>query len=170
MSYTSTFTDSTTFTISHARHIAAKIATDLTRIQRIYGGIFDPTIADYEAEAITFMQHGFLGYVWYGFNRNGLWVEPTLKYTSKEVYGDAIDDSPGKIRPGADVSGARFTSFLSYNHSWWNLTPDQRSAIEASLPFRRVAGTESSVYGYLSNDKTYSAGGRTLDRHAVRSF
>ena len=37
MSYSYTLTETTTFTVTHARHMAAKVATDLKRMQRLYG-------------------------------------------------------------------------------------------------------------------------------------
>ena len=46
MSYSYTVTESTTFTVTHARHIAAKVATDLKRLQRFYGKPSDSAIAD----------------------------------------------------------------------------------------------------------------------------
>jgi len=44
--------DSVSFTVTHARHMAAKVATDLKRMQRLYGAPSDPSIADYEGELI----------------------------------------------------------------------------------------------------------------------
>lgn len=99
-----TYTESTTFTITHARHIAAKIATDLKRIQRLYGRPSDREIADYESEAIAMMKAGYLSSVTYGFKRDGSWIEPTLKYAARDLAGGAAnDEDPGKIRPGKDV-------------------------------------------------------------------
>ena len=113
MSYSVAVTESTTFTVTHARHMAAKVATDLKRIQRLYDRPSDSAIADYEAEAIELMKAGYLDYVWYGFKRNGYWIEPTLKYTSQDLYSGSADDDPGKIRPGADITGASFYSYLA---------------------------------------------------------
>jgi hypothetical protein len=162
------YTESTTFTITHARHMAAKIATDLKRIQRLYGRPCDEDIADYEAEAAAMMKAGYLSY---GFKRNGSWIEPTLKYTARDLAGGAAnDDDPGKIRPGKDVSGASFTSFMSYTDAYFNLSQADRDAFKGGLPFQRVTGTEPPVEGYLASDRTYSAGGRALDRASVRSY
>lgn len=164
------YTESTTFTVTHARHMAAKIATDLKRIQRLYGKPSDQDIADYEAEAVALMKAGYLSSVTYGFKRGGLWIEPTLKYSSRDlVGGTANDDDPGKIRPGKDVSGALFTSFLSYTDAYFNLPQTDRDAFKDGLPFQRTSGTEPPVNGYLASDRTYSAGGRALDRSSVRS-
>lgn len=165
------YTESATFTITHARHMAAKVATDLKRIQRFYGAPSDQDIADYEAEAVALMKAGYLLSVTYGFKRNGYWIEPTLKYTARDLAGGAAnDDDPGKIRPGKDVSGASFTSFLCHTNTYLALSQADRDAFKQGLPFQRGTGTEPPVNGYLSSDRTYSAGGRSLDRSSVRSY
>ena len=87
MSYSYTVTDTTTFTRTHARHIAAKIATDLKRMQRFYGEPSNSQIADYESEAVEFLKEGLLDTVTYGFRLNGNWIEPTLFYTARDLAG-----------------------------------------------------------------------------------
>lgn len=171
MSYSFAVTESLTFTVTHARHMAAKVATDLVRMQRFYGFPSDAGIDAYETEVIALLKAGYLGRVWYGFKRDGSCIEPTIKYTARDLYnGSAADDDPGKIRPGADVSGASFYSFLTYSAAWDNLTARERDAFEKSLPFYRSNGTEPPVYGYLLPDRIYSSGGRALDRASVRSY
>ena len=170
MTYSFTVSESTTFTVTHARHMAAKVATDLKRLQRLYGSPSDSKIADYEAEAIALMKAGYLDYVWYGFKRNGRWIDPTLKYTAQDLYSGSVDDDPGKIRPRADISGATFDSFLTYSNAWNALTSNERESFKRGLPHYRVSADEPSVDGYLSSDRTYSSGGRSLERATVRSF
>lgn len=170
MSYSITVSESATFTVTHARHMAAKVATDLKRLQRFYGSPSDTRIADYETEAIALMKAGYLNYVWYGFKRNNLWIEPTLKYTAQDLYSGSVDDDPGKIRPGADVSGASFSSYLTYSAKWHALSTAEQDAYERGLPYIRTGAAEPAVNGYLANDKTYSSGGRALERAMVRSF
>lgn len=170
MSYSLTVSESTTFSVTHARHMAAKVATDLKRIQRLYGSPSDGRIANYEAEAIAMMKAGYLNYVWYGFKRNGLWIEPTLKYTAQDLYIGSVDDDPGKIWPGADISGASFYSYMTYSAKWHELTIAERNAFELGLPYIRTGAAEPTVNGYLSTDKMYSSGGRSLERATVRSF
>jgi hypothetical protein len=165
------YTESATFTITHARHMAAKIATDLKRIQRLYGRPTDQTIADYEVEAVAMMKAGYLSSVTYGFKRDGSWIEPTLKYTARDLAnGTGNDDDPGKIRPGKDISGASFTSFLAYSDAYFALPQSDRNSFDGGLPFQRTTGTEPPVSGYFASDHTYSAGGRALDRSCVRSY
>ena len=81
---------------------------------RLYIGI-----AEYEAEIIEFLKAGYLGTVTYGFRRDGNWIEPTLRYTARDLAGGAAnDDDPGRVRPGANTIGATFYSYLTYSSSW----------------------------------------------------
>lgn len=166
-----TLSATTTFTVTHARHMAAKVVTDLKRMQRLYGSPPDTLIDAFEAEATALIKAGYLGEVTYGFQRAGQWIEPTLRYTARDLAGmTASDDDPGRVRPGADVSGAHFASFLTYTTTWSNLTALQQEAFDATVPVSRTSGSEPAVDGYLSRDRTYSAGGHALDRATVRSW
>ncbi|MCK1541819.1 hypothetical protein IVB12_07450 [Bradyrhizobium sp. 179] len=171
MSYSYSFTESATFTVTHARHMAAKVATDLKRMQRFYGSPSDKSIAEFEAEATELIKAGYLGTVTYGFQKDGKWIEPTLRYTARDLAGaSANDDHPGRIRHNADVSGATFKSYLTYSAAWHQLTQTQRDLFEATLPISRSGAAEPGVSGYLASDRIYSSGGRALDRATVRSF
>lgn len=171
MSYSYSYTESSAFTVTHAKHMAAKVATDLKRMQRFYGSPSDAKIAEFEAEATEMLKAGYLETVTYGFKRDGNWVEPTLRYTARDLAGAAAnDDDPGRVRPGANVSGASFYSYMTYTSAWFQLGETGRTAFERGLPFSRSGAPEPGVTGYLSNDRTYSTGGRALDRATVRSF
>ncbi len=166
---TSTFTSTTTFTVTHAKYMAAKVATDLKRLQRLYGGPTDAAIAIYEQEVVELLKGGYLGTVTYGYRRNGNWIEPTLRYTAETLLNSATDDDPGRIRPGADTTNATFYSYLTYSSKWDALTGSERQAVQAQLPFVRTGAPEPGVTGYFSTDLSYSAGGRALARASVRS-
>lgn len=172
MSSAFSFTESSTFTVTHARHMAAKVATDLKRLQRLYpGGPTNTRITQFEAEATALIKAGYLESVSYGFQRDGKWIEPTLQYTARDLMGGSVDDNdPGRVRPGADVSGATFKSFLCYSSSWFRLSQAEQDEFEAGLPFSRSDAPQPGVSGYLSEDKIYSAGGRALQRATVRSY
>lgn len=171
MSYSYTTTETKTFTLTHARHLAAKVATDLKRLQRFYGGLSDLRIEQFEGEATELLRLGYLESVTYGFKRNEKWIVPTLRYTAKELADGGGDDDPGRIPPGANVVGAAFSSFLTYTPAWFALTAQQRETIEENLPLQRTVGAEPNVEGgYFADDKTYSSGGRSLGRASVRSY
>lgn len=171
MSTSYTLTESATFTVTHARHMAAKVAADLKRMQRFYGAPSDADIARYEAEVIELLKGGYLRTVAYGYRRGELFVEPTLRYTARDLAGaTASDDDPGRLRPGANIAGATFYSYLTYSVTWDALPASTRAALKAQLPVQRTGAAEPGVNGYYADDKTYSSGGRALARASVRSY
>ena len=171
MSSSYSYTESTTFTVTHARHMAAKVATDLKRMQRFYGKPSDEKIAEFEAEVVELLKAGYLGAVSYGFKRDGQWIEPTLRYTAQDLMGgSANDDDPGKLRASANVEGASFYSYLTYSAAWDALGAEAKDKFKKGLPFYRGGADEPSVNGYMVDDRTYSSGGRALNRASVRSY
>lgn len=169
--YSYTYNETQTFTITHARHLAAKIATDLKRMQRFYGEPGDSQINDYETEIIELLKNGYLRKVSYGFMKEGNFIEPTLNYTAQELRQfNSVDDDPGKVRPGANIDGASFYSFLTYSDAWFNLSLEERNRFKNSLPFNRSTASEPGINGYLHQDRTYSSGGKSLSRSTVKSF
>ena len=158
-SYSFSVAESQTFTVTHARHMAAKVATDLKRVQRFYG-----------AELIVMLKAGYLGEVTYGFKRGNDFIEPTLRYTAGDLVGAGSDDDPGKVRPGKDVTGASFSSYMTYSSKYYSDAAAERESALKDLPFKREGAPTPGVSGYLENDKTYSAGGRALNRASVRSY
>jgi hypothetical protein len=94
-----------------------------------------------------------------------------LRYTAQDLAGaSANDDDPGRVRHGADITNARFYSYLAYSPSSDRLTSDQQTAFKRTLPFFRGGAPEPAVNGYLSPDRVYSAGGHALNRDSVRSW
>ncbi|NML17055.1 HORMA-1 domain-containing protein [Azohydromonas caseinilytica] len=172
MSYSFTATEAATFTVVHARHLAAKVKTDLKRMQRLYDKPSDADIDSYESEVVELLRCGYLGTVMYGFKRNDQWIEPTLRYTAQDLAAgvDAADDDPGKVRPGADVAGASFYSYLTYSAKWDSLNSQQQADFKESLAVQRTGAQAPNVNGYFVTDRTYSSGGRSLGRDSVRSY
>lgn len=165
-SYSGSF--ESTFTITHAKKLAAKVATDLKRIQRYHGAPSDAKIRDFEEEAVQLLKAGYLEEVTYGFKRNGKWIKPTFVYKAVDLFGsDAADDTPGKVHPYADTSGSHFGSFLTYTSKWSGLTADEKAEFESTIPIKRTTSSKPLYDGYLRQDKTYSAGGKKIDRFTL---
>lgn len=170
MSSSFTRSTTTTFTLTHAKKLASKVATDLKRIQRFYGSPSDSMIADYEEEITAYLKEDYLEIATYGFKRNGKWIEPTLEYAAEELRGRSVsDDNPGKVRPGADISGAIFGSYFMHSQSWFSLSQSEKEDFASDLPINRVTGSKPGIEGHFTSDKTYSAGDRALNRKSVRS-
>ena len=168
---TQTFTGVRTFTLTDAKYIASKVATDLKRIQRFYGFPSNNQIDDFETELAIYLKYGFLDSVTYGFQKNDQWIEPMVKYNAQELSGYASkDDDPGLIKPNADISGAKFCSFLTYSTAWWLTTNSEQNEFKKLLPINRTTGSEPGFNGYLSRDLTYSSGGQSLNRSSLKSY
>lgn len=171
MSYSFTNSESQTFTATHAKHLASKVATDLKRMQRFYNHPSDSSIASYETEIIELLKKGYLGTVTYGFKKDDKWIEPALRYTAKDLSSmTTSDDDPGRVSPGANITGASFYSYLTYSTAWDKLTTEERDAFKKDLPFQRGGADEPGIDGYLSSDKTYSSGGKSLERSIVKKY
>ena len=166
-----TYSYSQTFTITNARYLASKIAADLKRMQRFYRYPNARDIKEYEEEITELLRHGYLRKVTYGFKREGKHIEPTLVYTAQELLTEfSTDDDPGRVRPGADTTGASFYTYLIYSEKWHSLSLEEQESFQESIPVRRTGADEPAIAGYLANDKTYSSGGRAVGRSSVRSF
>lgn len=170
MSSSFTVSSSSTFTVTHARHLAAKVKTDLKRMQRFYNSPSDVMLDKYETELTELIRNGYLSSVIFGYKRDGQFIEPTLKYTAQELSGAGADDDPGKVKPGADIQGASFSSYLTYSAKWHALTLDEQNRFEATLPFQRNSVPEPTSAGYYVSDNNYSSGGRALGRQSMRSY
>ena len=170
---TSSFTisETTTFTLTHAKHMASKFAADLKRLQRFYGFPDDNAIVNYETEAIELLRYGYFGTLTVGFKRDNTWIEPTLRYTARDLAGAvANDDDPGRVKPGANILGASFYNYLTYSNAWDALSSAAKEAFKKRMPFNREGAPEPTINGYLVDDRIYSSGGRALNRACVRSY
>lgn len=165
-----TITQSQTFTLTHARHMAAKVSTDLRRLRSFYGVPTEAEITRWEAEIIEFLKTGYLGTLTIGFRRHDQWIEPTLRYTARDLAGgSANDDDPGGIPPRANIDGAHLYNYLTYSSAWHTAQPAEKEAFRQRLPFQRADAAEPTISGTLVPDRTYSAGGHALGRAVVRS-
>lgn len=162
---TYTVTESKTVAVTEAFHLAAKIATDLMRMQRFYGKPADRDVEDYQKEAIALLAGDYLDQIVYGFlPSHSLAWRLALKYRAREGGLLVPDDDPGKVRPGADINGCHFASFLMGNHRWMKLSLGEREQVyrQAGVSFRREEGEEPSAE--WKYDKTYSADCRGIIR------
>jgi hypothetical protein len=165
VSYTRSETES--FSLSNAKYVASKVATDLRQLQRFYGKPSDTEISDYALEAAVLAYRGYVQKVIYGFKRGTYWIL-TLEYTA--VNGTlTADDRAGGVYRHADISGAVFHSYLIRTSAWWNLSPAERDGINESLPITRTSGTAPGYTGgYHTVDRTYSAHGTGFTRSSYR--
>ena len=172
MSYSYTVTDTATFT-RDTRQAYCRRRSPLTSSGCRGSTVSRRTIGStpLKQRPLSSSRKGLLDTVAYGFRKNGYWIEPTVIYTARDLMDiTANDDDPGRVRPGVQISGASFHSYLTYNSAWNQLTWKQQEEFARRLPFPRTVGVEPGINGYWSRDLTYSAGGRALDRASLRSY
>lgn len=141
---------------THARYVAGKVAADLRQMQQAYGLPSDDQIEKLATELTELLAGGYVDEVSYGFKRNGA-VVVALKYTADMSGNLNTDDRSGRVPRGRDVSGAFWYSFLTFSGKWHSLPDGERKAVERELPFIRTAGREP--VGLWSYDKTFSSAG-----------
>ncbi|MGW4830801.1 HORMA-1 domain-containing protein [Amycolatopsis japonica] len=158
MSTPLTFTSS--FTITNARYIGAKIGADLRQLRSMYGKPVDVYKIDKLAEeAALLLKAGYLGIADYGFRDQGTnnWK---LRLRYRATAGrQLLDDPPGRLPRSADVAKLPFHSYMSYSDTFNALSIADQTAFKAGLPVQRTAGTEPGVglgnstpgHGYSSN-------------------
>ena len=95
MSYSFTATETKTFTLTHAKHLAAKVSADLKRLQRLYGHITDERIAEFEGEVTELLRQGYLGTVTCTASAQRHVDRAHLRYTAADLAGSGADDIPG---------------------------------------------------------------------------
>jgi hypothetical protein len=159
-------TNTSTFTITNAQYLASKIAADLRQMKSFYGQPSENDIDKYVQELVILLKGGYIASVDYGFRKNGLWVL-AVSYTVNSVTGQLVDDHPGRVPVGKDISSATWGSFLRYAARFYELTADQRGSLESSLPFQRGGSSDPQNGLYGQNDKTYSSGGQQLNRKII---
>ncbi len=170
MSTTFTTSATTTFTVTHARYLVSKIAADLLQMQHFYGHSGHPTDAEIEqyiAEAVVMLLRGHLKDVTYGFRKSGEWIV-AVKYDAR-MSGGLPDDRSGRVRPGVDISGASWGSFMNYTEKYHRLTSSELEELQKLLPFSRANASEPRA-NIRTADKSYSSGGVSLQREMLTSI
>ena len=165
---TSTFTTTTTFTRTHAKHLAAKVIADLYQCSMLYERPCDADIERYETELIELLAHEYVASYEFGFKHDGKRLL-TWHYTVGADGGLHGDSDAGGIYAKGKVADASYFNFLTPSSKWNNLTGAQQSDFESGLPFQRTPGSAPvDGNGYWQVDHGYSAGGVRVARRTFR--
>ena len=89
MSYSYTYTEATTFTVTHAGTWRRKSPPTSSACSASTARPATPTSRTTRPRSIELLKAGYLGTVTYGFRRDGNWIEPTLRYTARDLAGAA---------------------------------------------------------------------------------
>lgn len=166
-----TGTRTAAFTITEARYIAAKVATDLRLLHNLYGAPALAWIDDYAEEAALLLRDGYLGTVSYGFRDPATndW-KLRLRYTAT-VGGQLVDSRPGMLSADAAVANCTFYSFLSYSPKFLNLGSADQANVKANLPVSRSPAEEPTTgSGNITSGNGYSRNGLGVSRDVFTAY
>lgn len=166
----STFTTTTTFTRTHAKHLAAKVVSDLYQCHLLYDHPDLDDIENYEGELIEMLASEYVETYEFGFEKNDKRVL-SLRYTVGADGGLHGDSNAGGVyaKASAVVAGATYFNFMTYSTKWTKLSAAQRASFKSGLPIQRTSGSlPGDGDGYWQVDHGYTAGGVRVERKTFR--
>ncbi len=167
---TSSYSISETFTLTHAKHLASKVASDMYQCHKFYGQPSEAQISKYQDELIVMLAGGYVDEYEFGFKKNDQRIV-SWQYRVN-ASGDLVggnDDRSGGIYARADIGGAVYFNFMSYSRAWFDLTSADKSSVKAKHPISRGTGKlPSDGSGYWHVDRTYSSAGVAIERKTFR--
>lgn len=160
-----THTTTSTFTQTHASHLAGRITTDLRHSQRHYGDPGESALEQYRQELELLLYYHYVAEYHFGYHRDGTPVWGLRYIFGAEGYLEAESDLAGGIPLGHNVNGARYFNFLTFSRKWFALTQEARQEIERLLPFIRSVGIlpGNGTLGWTT-DRRFTAGGIAAQR------
>ena len=165
-----TFTTTSTFTRTHAKHLAAKVVADLYQCHVFYRRPSVEDIDSYQEELVELLTGEYVESYEFGFKRNDRRIL-TWRYTVGPDGGMHGDGDAGGILARVNVATASYFNFMSYSSKWSGLSEAQRIAIKAGLPVKRGAGSlPGDGDGYWQVDPGYAAGGTRVVRRTFRPW
>ena len=132
-----TRTVSESFTLTHAKHLASKVTSDMWRCRQLYGRPSESDINNYGTELALLLRDGYVSAYEFGFDIDNKRVL-SWRYTVENGDLSAADERPGAIVSGVDVSAASIFNQLTRSTAWSKLLQADREKIEADLPIKRV--------------------------------
>lgn len=165
-----TYTYTTTFTLTHAKHLASKVTADLYLCSRQYGRPSAGSVQAYQGELTALLAGRYVEAYEFGFKRNEKRML-SWRYTVGPA-GDLQGDSrSGGLVRGINVADAEYFNFLTYNDRWSGLSTAEQKAIEDTLPIKRSWGwAPGDGNGYWTTERTYTAGGMLMERRVFRPW
>jgi hypothetical protein len=168
MSYSYTTTES--FTIAHARRLAAKVSADMEQCRRLYGKPSAANIAEYQEELTVMLHGGYVSEYEFGFKTTEDRRVVSWKY-AVSADGDLQGGRSGGLYTQANISNASLFNFMSYSDDWFALDAAERDKVKGKHTVRRVTGEPpADGSGWWVRDKTYSAGGVAIERQEFRPW
>lgn len=170
MSYSYTTTTTESFTLTHAKRLAGKVAADMHQCQQFYGRPTITRIEEYKQELITLLEGEYVASYEFGFQTSDERRVISWFYTVSPA-GDLEGGRAGGLFSAADISNATLFNFLSYSTAWFALSQKERDKIEAGLSVQRTEGKPpQDGNGYWHDSRSYASGGVAVTRKEFRPW
>ncbi|QEG35823.1 HORMA-1 domain-containing protein [Bythopirellula goksoeyrii] len=168
---TYTYTQSSTFTVTHAKHLASKIAADLNACSRLHGQPAISSVKSYNEELIELLRNGYLSRYEFGFKCDDKRVL-SWSYDITPAGNIETDDRAGKMSAYVDLSGTTFFNYVWYSGKYHGMNSDQQATFKGTHPINRTPGDPPAdgVGYWTGTEKNYSAGGTEVSRRSFRSY
>jgi hypothetical protein len=168
MSYSYTTTE--TFTLTHARRLAAKVAADMHQCQRFYGRPTDAQIAEYQEELTVLLHGGYVESYEFGYKTRGDRRVVSWHYTVGPS-GDLEGGRSGGLYASAAITNAVNFNFLTHSSAWFALSDAEKAKITAQHTVRRTDGAPpQDGNGYWDSSRQYASGGVAVTRKEFRPW
>jgi hypothetical protein len=168
MTMTYSYTTAETFTIVHARKLAAKVIADMHQCKGFYGR---PTsVEDWQEELIVKLAGEYVAIYEFGFRTDDDKRVLSWRYRVTAA-GDLEGGRSGGLCATAKVANATWFNFLWHSSKWDDLSQEERDKVEAQHSITRTVGdapTDGS--GRWVRDRTFVSGGRALQREEFRPW
>jgi hypothetical protein len=168
MSYSYTTTES--FTVTNARRLAAKVASDMHQSLRLYGKPSLSKIEEYQEELTVMLIGGYLESYEFGFKTSDGKRIVSWMYTVSSS-GELEGGRSGGLYSYADVSSARSFNYVTFSNAWFALSQDEKDKVNSTHPVDRTTGDPpQDGNGYWSSSREYSSGGVAITRKEFRPY
>lgn len=167
-SYTTSASES--FTVVHARKLAAKVAADMNQCRLLYGKPSEADIGDYRDELVVMLAGQYVDRYEFGYKTAADRRVVSWSYRVN-ASGDLDGGRSGGLYAKADIHGAVMFNFMWTNTKWWNESSAERTKIRATHNVDRTSGEPpSDGSGRWVQDRSYGAGGVVLQREEFRPW
>lgn len=160
---------SDTFSMVHARDLASKVTTDMTRCHQLYR--YPATLAEIDnfgTELALWLKAGYVARYEFGFKKGDQRVLSWLY----EVKGTSLEGGggrPGGLQAGVDITGAVSFNQLTPSQTYFNLKGEEKEAFDRTLPLQRGSGKPpTDGLGAWIEERDYFAAGTLVHRRSFR--
>jgi hypothetical protein len=167
---TYSYTATESFTLAHARKLAAKVVADMHQCLRVYGRPEETSIGAYQTELVVLLNGRYVSKYEFGFKTATEKRIVSWKCTVTSA-GDLEGGRSGGLYATADVNGARMFNYLCHSDKWFGLTASEQAAVDAKHSIERVGcDPPSDGSGRWVRDRQYVSGGVALEREEFRPW